>query len=213
MRGVIQNPVRWRNSKTTYGEIAKALHWVVAILFLVSYLSIYYRHWFAESQSDVWRIAGNAHRCAGISIAVLVILRIIWRIVNSKPDLPPGPRWEHQSASVAHYALYFVMVAMPATGYFGTDAATNFGIFLVPNFAETDSYQWIASGAPFDKWEVPLDYLHRRVGGAFLVLLLIVLHVGAALYHQFYRKDNVLIRMLPGDWGSQNGREESTSRD
>jgi cytochrome b561 len=190
--------MQWRNTPTSYGAIAKTLHWSVAGLFLLSYCSVYYRHLFTESRTDPWFIAGNIHRCAGVTIAVFVLLRIIWRLKNPPPDLPPGPKWEHAAAKTGHLALYFFMVMMPLTGYLGTGAPTDFGWFAIPSFEDSRLFEWISGGVmTFKQWEKPLDFFHEEIGGALLVWILIVLHTGAALYHHFRKKDDVLLRMLP----------------
>ena len=191
--------MNWRNSNNSYGTIAKTLHWIVAGLFLLSYGSVYYRHWFTEERTAAWFTSGNLHRCIGVSIAVFVILRIVWRLKNRPPDLPPGPKWEHLGAKISHYALYFFMILMPLSGYFGTGAPTDFGLFTVPSFEETRLFHWVSGDAiTFEAWEQPLDFFHKRIGGALFVWILIVIHVSAGLYHHYYRKDNSLVRMLPG---------------
>jgi cytochrome b561 len=188
-----------RNTTYRYGTIAITLHWLIAALFLVSYVTTYYRRWFLETQSDPWITLGIIHRCAGISVGAFVILRIVWRLSNPPPALPPGPKWEHAGAKLGHYALYFFMIAMPLTGYLGSDVATPFGgLFTVPNFHDTRLFQWISGGRlTFEAWEAPLDYFHRQIAGSLILWILIVVHVGAALYHHFYKRDDVLVRMLP----------------
>lgn len=91
------------------------------------------------------------------------------------------------------------MAMMPLTGYFGTGATTNFGWFAISSFEETRLFQWISDGAmTFEAWERPLDFFHQRIGGAILIPILIVIHAGAALYHHCHKKDDSLLRMLPG---------------
>jgi len=188
----------WRNTRTSYGAIAKTLHWLTAGLFLFSYCSVYYRHWFTETRTGPWFTAGNLHRCAGISIAVFVIIRIIWRLKDTRPDPLPGPQWEHAGARISHFALYFFMITMPLTGYFGTGAPTDFGWFVIPSFENSHLFEWISGGSmSFEQWEKPLDFFHKRIGGALFVWILIVIHASAALYHHYYKKDESLVRMLP----------------
>jgi cytochrome b561 len=189
----------WRNTQTRYGAIAKTLHWAVAGLFLLSYCSVYYRHWFTEERSGPWFTFGNLHRCFGVSIAVFVMLRIIWRLRNPVPHLYPGPKWEHAGAKISHFGLYFFMIMMPLTGYFGTGAPTDFGWFAIPSFEDSRWFGWISGGSiSFEQWEKPLDFFHKEIGGALLVWILIVIHTGAALYHHYYRKNDTLRRILPG---------------
>ena len=148
-----------QNTTASYGSVAKFLHWLIALLFLAAYCAVYYRHWFTEVQTDVWRTSGLIHRCTGLSIAAFVLLRIIWRRFNPPPELPSAKPWEHYSANFVHYALYFFMIAMPLTGYFGTGVNTDFRLFVIPGFEETQLYQWVTGGnMSFKEWEKPLDF-------------------------------------------------------
>lgn len=93
------------------------------------------------------------------------------------------------------------MVGMPVTGYLGTSVDTEFfTLFDVTRFGSTSAFLWIseATGLSFEEWEVPNDFLHKDVGGKLVVWIMIVGHVSAALYHHFVKKDQTLIKMLPG---------------
>jgi len=115
-----------KNTAEGYGAIAKWLHWATAILFLASFFSIYYRHWFTEVKSFESMIAFQLHLSVGVTIAVIVVLRIVWRITNQIPDPEPGTFLERTAAQLEHYALYAVMIILPVTGYLGTAVNTNY---------------------------------------------------------------------------------------
>ena len=187
------------NTAQNYGRIARWLHWGTALLFLLAYCAVYYRHWFTEKETAENMIALHLHLSAGISVGVVVILRIIWRNINVQPELEPAPRWQHIMAHSAHYALYAVMILMPVTGYIGTGvAAEYFYLFQVPKFEDTwlfDVLVWDMLGMTFKEWEEPIDFFHKEIMGAWLVWLLIVGHAGAALYHHFVFKDRTLVKM------------------
>ena len=188
-----------RNTANSYGSIAKALHWVTVILFLGSYISVYYRHWFTEEKTPENWTALQLHLSIGVTIAVVVFLRVVWRITNSAPDLEPGTRLEHLAAHAAHYALYIIMIIMPITGYIGTSVDTEyFFIFDIPKIDSTQLYESLVTnglGISFKEFEKPIDFLHKDILGAWLVWLLILGHVLAALYHHFIRKDRTLEKM------------------
>lgn len=187
------------NTTQNYGRIARWLHWGTALLFLLAYCAVYYRHWFTEKETAENMVALHLHLSAGISVGVVVILRIIWRIMNVQPELEPAPRWQHIMAHSAHYALYAVMILMPVTGYIGTGvAAEYFYLFQVPKFEDTWLFDVLVSnmlGMTFKEWEEPIDFFHKEVMGAWLVWLLIVGHAGAALYHHFVFRDRTLVKM------------------
>lgn len=191
--------MRLRNTPSSYGAIAKWLHWTTALLFLCAYISVYYRQWFTEARTPESSIALQLHLSVGITIAVVVILRIIWRLTDTSPTPEPGTRLQHLTARAGHYALYAIMIIMPITGYLGTGANTNyFFVFEIPKFGETELFKNLVSegmGLSFKEFEEPIDFVHKKVLGEWLVWLLIAGHSAAALYHHFVKRDRTLIRM------------------
>lgn len=190
-----------RNTTTSYGNIAKFLHWFIALLFLAAYCAVYYRHWFTEPKTPPNMTALHLHLSFGISIGVFVLLRVIWRFSNPLPKEPEGTRLEHLAAKAAHLMLYFFMIMMPITGYIGTGlGAEFFYLFHIPKFEEMALFQWFVVdtlGMTFKEFEKPIDFFHKDIGGALLVWILILIHIGAALFHHYYKRDDVLTRMLP----------------
>lgn len=191
-----------RNTKTSYGSIAKWLHWGTAVLFLASYIAVYYRHWFTEEKTPENWTALQLHLSIGLTIAIIVALRLIWKITNQSPALEPGTRLEHLAAKLGHYALYVVMIVMPLTGYLGTGVNTEyFFIFDIPKFESTHLFNMIVTeglGITFKELEKPIDFVHKNIGGEWLVWLLILGHVTAALYHHFVKKDQTLRKISFG---------------
>ena len=188
-----------KNSQYAYGSIAKWLHWSIALLFLGSYASVKYRHWFTvEDTPENWT-ALQLHLSIGITIGVLVALRIIWRLINRVPDEEPGSKLAHLAAKLGHYALYAMMIIMPITGYIGTGVNTEyFFLFDIPKFESTQAFTTFVSNGlnlTFKQFEEPIDFVHKELGGELIVLLLIAGHVLAALYHHFIKKDRTLRKM------------------
>ena len=190
------------NTADNYGRIARWLHWGTALLFLLAYCAVYYRHWFTEKETPENLLALQLHLSAGISIGVVVILRIIWRNMNVQPALEAAPRWQHLLAHLAHYALYVIMIVMPLTGYIGTGVATEYFYLLqIPKFEDTwlfDAFVWEYLGLTFEEFEEPVDFFHKEIMGAWLVWILIAGHAAAALYHHHVVKDRTLVRMIHG---------------
>ncbi|HEY0924331.1 cytochrome b [Rheinheimera pacifica] len=188
-----------RNSASHYGYVARTLHWLTALLFLLAYISVYYRQWFTEARTPENWTALQLHLSFGVTIAVLVALRVYWRLTNPQPQPEPGSALMHKAAHLGHIALYGVLIVMPLTGYLGTGVATEyFFLFDIPKFADTWLFQTVVAngmGLSFEQFEAPMDFIHKQ-GGAYVVWLLILGHAGAAFYHHLKLKDRTLLKML-----------------
>jgi len=191
-----------KNTKNNYGSIAKWIHWSIALLFLGSYCAVYYRHWFTEEKTPENWLALQLHLSFGITIAAIVVLRIIWRNLNQTPDNEPGTKFAHIAAHLGHYALYAVMILMPLTGYIGTGVNTEFFyLFDIPKFEDTSLYQTLVTnwtGLSFEEFEAPIDFFHKKIMGEWVVWILIAGHAMAAMYHHFVKKDRTLRKMTTG---------------
>ncbi|WP_367104451.1 cytochrome b [uncultured Psychrobacter sp.] len=191
-----------KNTRANYGTIAKWLHWGVALLFLGAYASVYFRHWFTVDDTPINWTALQLHLSFGVSVGVLVILRIIWRLRNIQPDEEPGTKMEHLAAHAGHIALYAVLIIMPLTGYLGASVDTEFfSLFVIPKFESTTLFQSVirdGMGITYEEFEAPLDFLHKQVFGKWLAWMLVVGHILAALYHHYVKKDRTLIKMTTG---------------
>ena len=136
--GTPVQPSQWQNTRGRYGRIARWLHWSVALLFLVLYVAVYYRHWFTvEGTSANWT-ALQVHLTAGITVAVFVGLRIYWRLTRPQPEEQEGTALEHAASRWMHRILYAFMVIMSITGYLGTGVTTEFfGLVDIPSLKDT----------------------------------------------------------------------------
>ncbi len=191
-----------KNTQHNYGTIAKWLHWSIALLFLGAYCAVYYRHWFTVKDTPANLTALQLHLSFGVSVVVIVILRIIWRIMNVQPVLEPASIWLHRAAHLGHYALYAVMIIMPVSGYIGTGVNTDFFfMFSLPKFEETALFKTVVFdglGLTFKEFEKPVDFVHKEIMGAWLVWILILGHISAALYHHYVKHDRTLSKMTTG---------------
>lgn len=183
------NALHWKgsNSDSAWGAPSKFFHWFVAALifaqFALGWLAAGWRLSPAKLNLFVW------HKSIGMVILALVLLRLMWRLANPSPTLPEDtPAWERFAAHMSHALLYVLMIGMPLSGWIINSAAgIPFSIFwTVPLPAVV---------AP-DKHTAALATLvHFSLFLVFAVLL--VVHIGAALWHHFIKRDRVLIRMLP----------------
>lgn len=185
-----------KNSEVAWGSVARTLHWLMALWILVACGIIL---WLTRDHTE-GPIAGlNWHKVVGFTILLPLALRVAWRLV-SPPPLPPRglPRWQRHASAASHGLLYFLMLAMPLSGYFGNFGGVDYGIFKVPPFWQTGLAQWIFAtfGISQEQWDLFFDSFHYRIVGPWLLPAVVLLHVGAALYHHLVQKDDVLRRML-----------------
>lgn len=177
-----------RNSPTDWSTPIKILHWLLAIgvIAMAAFgLMIKYGDF-----SPVERIRLYAlHKSTGLTILVLALLRLLIRLVDRRrPELPPMPRWQHLGASFSHVALYVVLIGMPLSGWLYNSASGFplqwFGWFQVPAIAgRSEELKALAGGLHF--------------AGLCLLVVVLLMHAGAALKHHFIDRDNVLRSMLP----------------
>lgn len=175
-----------RNSEDTYGTVAKFFHWSIGILII---LMLIMGNIFNEFPKDLRPTVYMVHKSTGILILALVMLRIFWRIINAQPKLPEGTsKLVHLGANAGHIALYILMVAMPLSGWLfmtGKYPLTFYGLFDVP----------ILTGSDDKDIRKLAKEAHEVVAN--LLIIVVSLHVVAALYHHYFLKDNVLKRILP----------------
>ena len=191
-----------RNTELQYGSVAKWLHWITALCFLVAYLTYYYGHFLTEPRTPEANYVRGLHTMFGITAGLLFLPRIVWKFFNKEPKLDPGPNWQHYASKLAHWALYFFVLAMPLSGWlgYGGRSINFFWLFDIPTFRNTELFQWLVverMGMSFNEFEAPIDAFHKDIAGAWIVLILVLVHVAAALYHHFVQKDNTLRKMLP----------------
>ena len=189
-----------RNTELSYGSVAKWLHWLTALLILVAYILVLYLEYVLHGEGPMRSPIIRLHKAIGASILVFIVLRIWWRAINPNPKLPESmPKWQVTASHVSHFSLYALLVAMPISGYLGNGSGVSFGIFAIPGFAKTAIGAWTLDllGLTFEQWEVPFDYFHYKIVGPFVLWVIIAAHAGAAIYHHYVEKDDVLKRMLP----------------
>jgi cytochrome b561 len=174
-----------------YPATSKWLHWLVAACVLTTApVAIAMKQVSPGATQDSLYIF---HKSLGILILILVILRLINRLVVGAPAPEPGiARWQKAASSATHGLLYVFLVVMPIVGYVANSAygapTPFFGLFELPPI--------VPQNEPLSK---QLFTLHRWAG--ILLIVIVLMHIAAALYHHFIRGDNVLRRMLPRGLG------------
>jgi cytochrome b561 len=187
-----------RNTDLRYGTVAMTFHWLIALLVITNICVGLYMADLPRSDPTKF-ITVQTHKSIGLTVLVLSILRLMWRLMNPIPPLPAdlNPAL-HFGARASHFLLYFLIVFIPLTGWLLVSSSSlgnptqYFGLFDWPNIPFVSDLPR-ASKAP----------LHDIFGNTHVILawsaiVLIPLHVLAALYHYFIRRDGVLQRMWFG---------------
>lgn len=174
-----------KNTNDSYGIITKLFHWLMSLV-IICLLIVGFTMASMEPSEQKWQIYG-LHKATGVTILALVCLRLIWRLINVVVQLPADlPSWQKIAARTTHYLLYVCMFLMPISGImmsrFGGHDINIFNIFTIGALEKNTSIAGL-----FYK-------LHQIT--AFVLIGLICLHILAALFHHFVRKDNVLTRMI-----------------
>ncbi len=183
-----------RNSRTTFGAVAKFLHWIMAALILSNYVFEQFMHRLAISPLK-W-LFYDLHKSVGLTVLLLWALRLAWRSFSPAPASPSTlPAVQRTIARASHVLLYVCMLVMPVSGFIGSKAggfaASWFGIVEMPDlFGKNDAINFWA------------EAVHTFT--AYGLLALVCVHASAALHHHFVRRDAVMARMLPGTI-SRNG--------
>lgn len=180
------------NEVVRYGSVAQFFHWSVVAMLIFQYVWAWR---IEETESTMLRLElVTQHKTIGMLVFAFALLRIVWRFIQTPPPLPSEMKnWERWAAKMGHLALYGLLFAVPISGWFFSQAA-GYG-----------DYWWGPISFPsVIEPSAEAEELFYELHEIFVTLLLVVVavHVLAALRHHFILKDNVLRRMLP-KWGSQ----------
>lgn len=170
------------DTKHRYGRISRLFHWGIAVLIGWQLLKFFDR--IADGEHWVGQTLVPWHISIGTLVLLLVVLRILWvaKQRGNRPEHDPATSFLVKSG---HFLLYAGMVLLPVTGIL-TMLGNGYGLtaFGIQLAAQGEEISWMAS----------LGSLHSPI--AWLLLILIVGHIGMALLHHFVKKDDVLRRML-----------------
>ena len=170
----------------SYSRTAIVLHWLIALLVLGQLALGWWMIDIPKQPVGVRAWWFNLHKSIGITIGVLVIVRIYWRLTHPAPPLPDTlPSWQRAAAKVSHFGLYACLLIMPVTGYLGS----NFTKYPIKYFGYA---------IPHWGWDAPpLKELMSQIHFATVVVfvILIAVHLLAAFKHLLISRDRVFQRM------------------
>jgi cytochrome b561/polyisoprenoid-binding protein YceI len=182
--------------RSRYSTVAIILHWTIAAAILFQ-MSLGWR--MEDAKGPTGFAIFQLHKSIGITILLLSLARLIWRIIH--PALPPladQPRWEQLASKTVHTAFYVIMIGLPITGWLLVSTSRIevptllFGTVPWPNVPGLHDLAPGAKGI----WHEASEFGHHAL--VYLTLALLVLHLGAVAKHQFLDRDEVFARMAPG---------------
>ena len=187
-----------KNTAARWGAVSQTFHWS-SVLLIVALAGIGLL--MGELAASPLKIRIYAlHKSLGLTLLAVVILRLTWRAyAGASPPVPGLPRWQRIAADVSHWGMYALMVGMPLTGWWLNSAAGYplqwFGLFNLPRIDVTNEAR-----------NALATNLHEI--GFWTLVVLVVVHAGAAWFHHLIQRDITLLRMLPG----RRAREATRSR-
>ncbi|PKU24247.1 cytochrome b [Telmatospirillum siberiense] len=178
-----------------YDGVAVFLHWLTAVA-IIALLAMGLIMTDLPKGSALQFSMFQMHKSVGISVLVLTLLRLAWRLAHRPPALPDDmPAWEKAAAHAGHLVLYLLLLGLPFSGWALVSASpfniptVLFGVLAWPHLPILST---LADKKPVAE---ALEDLHSAA--AWVLIALLVVHIGAALRHHFLLKDDVLRRMLP----------------
>jgi cytochrome b561 len=171
-----------------YSATAQVLHWTTVLLVVVAYIAS-----VGGSETRIYSSANDfirsLHELLGMSVFALTLVRVCWRAIFPPPESPEMPAWMELGARLGHWTIYALLVLVPVTAILGAWLEGHPLTLLIlgniqPLIPESRQLGLV------------LANLHGWLGD--VLIWLAGLHAAAALYHHFWRRDTVLLSMLPG---------------
>lgn len=170
----------------TYSSTAKTLHWLIALLIAAGFGLGTFMVDLPFSPTKLKYFSW--HKWIGVTVFLLAVIRVGWRITHPPPPDLPAPAWQLRAAHLTHWALYALIVLIPISGWIYS-SSTGFqtvylGLVPLPDLIGKDP-----------TLKGPLKLVHLCLN--YTMAALVAMHVLAALKHHFVDRDGVLRRMLP----------------
>ncbi|MBS0370895.1 MAG: cytochrome b [Proteobacteria bacterium] len=169
-----------------YTGPAIAAHWLIAILILAAFPLGLYMHELTLSPTKLKLY--SYHKWIGMTVLLLFVPRILWRLTHRPPAPLPMPAWQHKIAEGTHHLLYLLMFLVPLSGWLMSSAkgfqVVYFGVLPIPDLIGKDK----------ELGEL-LEEMHEVLSWSLITL--VGLHLAGALKHHIIDKDSTLRRMLP----------------
>ncbi|BBO19344.1 MAG: cytochrome b [Rhodocyclaceae bacterium] len=169
-----------------YGRTAIALHWLIALLIFCAFPLGVYMHELPFSPGRLKLY--SYHKWIGVTVFLLAIARVAWRIGHPAPPPAGMPAWQRIASVATHHLLYVLILAVPVSGWLMSSAkgfqTVYLGMIPLPDLLAKDK-----------ELGDMLTTVHQILN--FTMAALVITHVAAALKHYVVDRDEVLGRMIP----------------
>ena len=197
------------NQTARYGSVSQLLHWTTALLVLILLVTgkaglVDVDH--PGSASFMW------HGSLGVLVFALVAARFLWRLASAPPEFPSTmTRLGRIAARTMHVSVYALLIALPLSGWLAASsegsAVNFFNVATLPRWdragpAEVRPAAVSQTQGAAEAGEDFAEEVHELLGDALIVL--VSLHLIAALKHQFIDHDGLMRRMLPAATGPKS---------
>ena len=174
------------DSASRYTGTAIALHWLIAALIVFGFCV---GLWMTQLEMSPQKFRWYAyHKWIGITVFLLAVYRLAWRLRHSPPPDVAMPAWQQRAAHAAHWLLYVLILVIPISGWIYSSSTgvsvIYLGLVQLPDLVGKDK-----------ALAVFLRLIH--IGLNYTMAGLVIVHTGAALRHQFVDRDGLLARMVP----------------
>lgn len=172
-----------------YTGVAIALHWAIALA-IVGMIAL---GWNMDGNERLYQL----HKSIGITILILTLARIAWRVLNPPPPLPADmTAWEKTLSHGVHVAFYGLMLAMPLTGWLYVSTAYEFDVatvlFGLVSWPDIPGVGFLSN----ETGHAVVEFAHSKL--AWVAIVLLGLHVAGAVKHELGAEGGVVKRMIPG---------------
>lgn len=182
-------------ARERYTTVAIVLHWLIAVI-LIANIAVAWQ--FDDAKGLTKFQLFQIHKSLGITVLVLSLVRLAWRLMNPPPaPLASMKAWEKFASLAVHLGFYVVMIGMPMTGWLMVSASPRniptllFGLVELPYLPFVHGLAVEQAKALAETFSEAHEFMGK------ITYALIILHVGAALKHQFIDRDTIVSRMLP----------------
>jgi len=181
-------------ARSRYSTVAIWLHWIIAVIVIANLIGGLSLDIFFDSKDPAMKQLGftiiGLHKSFGLTVILLTLVRLGWRIANPPPPLPAHmTRIEVIAAKATHHGFYALLLLLPLSGWALVSTSKLqfpilwFGLFEVPRL-------------PLDK-ALGDFFSESHETLAWITIALLAVHVLAALKHHYFDRDDILARMLP----------------